>query len=878
MLQTGSGDDCHFTEHYRLHTQCALSSSCLVVSFVETPETQRALLPGRILFVESFIRLRHEDHLLKSKISSSPRHTWFPEMFSGLWTLDGRSWKRSHPATKPAILRVVSSYMFKVADGSIICLEEGDILLLLNKIDKDWWQVRKIGDCEKSKPFNVPTSYINKLITHRNLGHQSKTEHIASKIFHRSQDNLLSPQFSPAKMEGQSGSNQNSKDSPQKDPKVQVLKGSLTRTHKKSASFSLSSSWHGQFPKSERQKTTFQKCMSEKASLANTMQDTTPVYCNLEEMKLSKGAPPSPTCSPVHIVENWEYHVDPITGRNFFINIETREKTWKPPRRSKTPGRAVTPTTDFESAEESDNPSSKVQSEIGDSDHHFISTIDSLSSSCSSLCSPSSDVEKPKLSYTRSMSSHRRNLSHHLLDDFNNANFNADLGKLSPVTVLDVPHEVERAGQLNKTKIAEGGRKLKKNWTSSLVVLTGNSLVFYKDPKVQAPSGWKPSNSKPESSMDLRGADIDWAQDMSSKKNVIHLRMVTGNEFLLQSDKEDVVQEWHDALQRVIERLARENPLEEIILRRAGSMENLDGSGGEEDSPLKAKDNWKFSLSWVSNNVGGVDKKRVKHRLKKMLLKRPTLQTLQEKGLIKDQVFGCRLDALCCREHSTIPKFVRLCIEAVNIKGLDVDGIYRVNGNLSIIQKLRFIVDRERAVTTDGRYLFPEQLTQEEKLDLDSPDWEDIHVITGALKMFFRELPEPVIPFCLFDEFIAAAQISDVDEKVQIMKELVRNLPEPNHDTLKYIICHLNSVIEHSEMNRMTTQNIGIVFGPTLMRPEKEQFANIAANMVYQNQVVENFLTHYKEIFKDSPTKSSNSPCTENECEAKAHIELSTPL
>ncbi|CAJ0962844.1 unnamed protein product, partial [Ranitomeya imitator] len=272
--------------------------------------------------------------------------------------------------------------------------------------------------------------------------------------------------------------------------------------------------------------------------------------------------------------------------------------------------------------------------------------------------------------------------------------------------------EVERAGQLNKTKIAEGGRKLKKNWTTSLVVLTGNSLVFYKYPKVQAPSGWKPSNSKPESSMDLRGADIDWAQDMSSKKNVIHLRMVTGNEFLLQSDKEDVVQEWYDALQRVIERLERENPLEEIVLRRAGSMENLDGSGGEEDSPLKAKDSWKFSLSWVSNNVGGVDKKKVKHRLKKMLLKRPPLQTLQEKGLIKDQVFGCRLDALCYRERSTIPKFVRLCIEAVNIKGLVVDGIYRVNGNLSIIQKLRFIVDRERAVTTDGRYLFPEQLTQ----------------------------------------------------------------------------------------------------------------------------------------------------------------------
>ncbi|XP_056418521.1 rho GTPase-activating protein 9 isoform X2 [Hyla sarda] len=789
-------------------------------------------------------------------------------MFSGIWTLEGRNWKRSH-SSKPVIVRVVSSYMVKVADGNTINLKEGDVLLLLNKLDKDWWLVRKIGDCEKSHPFNVPTSYINELITRRNLGPRSKTERIASKLFHRSQDNLLIPPFSCSKMEEQSCSCGNYEDSQQKDPIEHKSMGSLTRAHKKSASFSLSSSWHGQFPKGERQKNSFHKCVSEKVSLASTMQDTTPIYCNLEEMKQRKGAPPSPMCSPVHIVDNWEYHVDPITGRNFFINIETREKTWKPPRRSKTSGLAVAPSADFDSNEESDDPSSKSQPKISCPEDHITNIDTSLSSSCSSLCSPSIDVEKPRLSYTRSMvlsnsqrpkTGHRRNLSHHMVEDFNNANLSADLNKFSPVTVLDIPHEVEKAGQLNKTKIAEGGRKLKKNWTTSLVVLTGNSLVFYKDPKVQAPSGWKPSNSKPESSMDLRGASIDWAQDMSSKKNVIHLRMVTGNEFLLQSDKEGVVQEWYDALQRIIERLERENPLEDIILRRAGSMEILDGSGGEEDSPLKTKDHRMFSLSWVSNNVGSVDRKKVKHRLKKMLQKRPPLQTLQEKGLIKDQVFGCRLDALCYREHSTIPKFVRLCIEAVEEKGLDIDGIYRVNGNLSIIQKLRFIVDRE------------------EKLDLNSPDWEDIHVITGALKMFFRELPEPIIPFNLFDEFIAASQISDVDEKVQTFKELVRNLPEPNHDTLKYIICHLNRVREHAEMNRMTTQNVGIVFGPTLMRPEKELFTNIAANMVYQNQVVENLLAHYEEIFQDSPEECRNSPCTETECAAKSHIILSTPL
>ncbi|KAM4701678.1 rho GTPase-activating protein 9 isoform 2-T2 [Discoglossus pictus] len=786
-------------------------------------------------------------------------------MFSGLWKQDGRNWRKPHPPSKPVILRIQSSYHFKAPGGSTVFLKEGDILFLLNKFDKDWWQVRKIGDSECTKPFHAPSSYISELISGKSRWHRSSSKkNTDTKFFHRSQDNLLVSSPFPSIM-NQSCHNLYFDSSPQKEPDVPLFTTRNTSKHKKSASFSLSSSWHGQFPRSERQTPTFQKCVSEKVSLANTMQDF-PVYYNLEELKKGKGTPPSPTCSPVQVTENWERYMDPNTGRNFFINTETKEKTWKPPRRSRdlTPGRSEAPSKDVETPAENDkDPVPQIQQQqqpeqisgiFEDQDRYSRSS----SSSGGSIFSQSSDAvlsepERPvqKLSYTKSMilsnsrgprANHRRNLSHHQLESTTNTSPSTDVNRLPLVTVLDMPHEVEKAGQLNKTKIAEGGRKLKKNWISSLVVLTGNSLVFYKDPKVQAPSGWKPSNSKPESSVDLRGSSIDWAQEMSSKKNVIHLRMVTGNEFLLQSDKEFIVQEWYEALHRVIERLDRENPLDDIILRWAGSMEILDGSDKEEEIAQKSKDSRKFSLSWVNSSRGGVvDKTKVSSRLKKLLVRRPPLQTLQEKGLIKDQVFGCRLDALCHREDSKVPKFVRLCIDAVNERGLVVDGIYRVNGNLSIIQKLRFIVDRE------------------EKLDLNSSEWEDIHVITGALKMFFRELPEPLIPYDMFDQFVATIQIPEVTERMQSIKQLVHQLPKPNYHTLKYIICHLKRVMEHSEQNRMTTQNIGIVFGPTLMRPEKELFANIAANMVYQNQVVEHFVTNYEDIFPPCSEELGNN-------------------
>lgn len=61
--------------------------------------------------------------------------------------------------------------------------------------------------------------------------------------------------------------------------------------------------------------------------------------------------------------------------------------------------------------------------------------------------------------------------------------------------------------------------------------------------------------------------------------------------------------------------------------------------------------------------------------------------------------------------------------------------------------------------------------------------------------------------------------------------------------------------MENSDSNRMTTQNIGIVFGPTLMRPENE-CGNMAINMVYQNQAIELLLSEYERIFGAEQTGS----------------------
>lgn len=110
--------------------------------------------------------------------------------------------------------------------------------------------------------------------------------------------------------------------------------------------------------------------------------------------------------------------------------------------------------------------------------------------------------------------------------------------------------------------------------------------------------------------------------------------------------------------------------------------------------------------------------------------------------------------------------------------GLGVDGLYRVSGNLAVIQKLRFAVNHGRTDSSFSFYIGEAAVCvggpctfllvhadlprnnllspSDEKVDLNDSKWEDIHVTTGALKMFFRELPEPLFTYGFFNDLVNA--------------------------------------------------------------------------------------------------------------------------
>ncbi|CAD7676803.1 unnamed protein product [Nyctereutes procyonoides] len=833
-------------------------------------------------------------------------------MLSGRWWSSTRGNLGLGPQNPSRGSQLCALYAFTYtgADGRQVSLAEGDRFLLLRKTNSDWWLARRLGAPATSRPIFVPAAYV----TEESSPSQSPTTTNPSqslwtpgpKLHLGSREELQLPQEAPGRTQT------SSKQPPPLPPKmcrsvsVTNLRPSLLKPFQEGAS-GRSLSQEDLLTEAGANKARPQPLMSEH-----------PVYCNLVDLRRCPRSPPtSPACAPLQRLDSWEQHLDLNSGRCFYIHSLTGCKSWKPPRRTRL--REMNPVS-MEGMQtlSRDNGLLPPQAKGSEADP---APPELRSPQVRFPPPPGRPEEKASFYYSFMQDillhypshplplTHIRTLLppiaatlkltfpppvphnslpqgspclHQRTSQLQPADLPSALQPSRPLPqVLDDPHEVEKSGLLNVTKIAQGGRKLRKNWSPSWVVLAGNSLVFYREPPAAGPSSlWGPAGSRPESSVDLRGAALAHGRHLSSRRNVLHIRTVPGHEFLLQSDHEAELRAWHRALRAVIERLDRENPLE-LRLSGSGPAELEELSGGEDDEeesepvskPLLRLSGRRSSgegragatpgtrgdpgsgaaltpvhLPPAGRCPEGTEQNRVRNKLKRLIAKRPPLQSLQERGLLRDQVFGCQLESLCQREGDTVPSFVRLCIAAVDKRGLDVDGIYRVSGNLAVVQKLRFLVDRERAITSDGRYVFPEQPGQEGRLDLDSAEWDDIHVVTGALKLFLRELPQPLVPPLLLPDFRAALALSESEQRVSQIRELIGSMPRPNHDTLRYLLEHLCRVIAHSDKNRMTPHNLGIVFGPTLFRPEQET-SDPAAHALYPGQLVQLMLTDFSSLF-----------------------------
>uniref|UniRef100_A0A3P9IVR4 Rho GTPase activating protein 26 n=1 Tax=Oryzias latipes TaxID=8090 RepID=A0A3P9IVR4_ORYLA len=139
-------------------------------------------------------------------------------------------------------------------------------------------------------------------------------------------------------------------------------------------------------------------------------------------------------------------------------------------------------------------------------------------------------------------------------------------------------------------------------------------------------------------------------------------------------------------------------------------------------------------------------------------------------------------------------------------------------------------------------------------VELDSPEWE-IKTITSAIKHYLRVLPAPLMTYQYQRSFIKAAKMDNPETRVTEIHTLVHRLPEKNRQMLELLVNHLANVASHHHQNLMTIANLGVVFGPTLLRPQEETVAAIM-DIKFQNIVVEILIEHHERIFQQVPNSA----------------------
>ncbi|XP_071668055.1 rho GTPase-activating protein 22 isoform X2 [Patagioenas fasciata] len=171
-------------------------------------------------------------------------------------------------------------------------------------------------------------------------------------------------------------------------------------------------------------------------------------------------------------------------------------------------------------------------------------------------------------------------------------------------------------------------------------------------------------------------------------------------------------------------------------------------------------------------------------------------------------IFGQRLEDTVQYERKygqrLAPLLVEQCVDFIRERGLTEEGLFRMPGQANLVKDLQDSFDCGEKPLFDSN--------------------TDVHTVASLLKLYLRELPEPVIPFAKYEDFLSCGQLlsKDEGEGTQELVRQVKNLPQANYNLLKYICKFLDEVQAHSNINKMSVQNLATVFGPNILRPKME--------------------------------------------------------
>ncbi|GFO00598.1 rho GTPase-activating protein 17 [Plakobranchus ocellatus] len=184
--------------------------------------------------------------------------------------------------------------------------------------------------------------------------------------------------------------------------------------------------------------------------------------------------------------------------------------------------------------------------------------------------------------------------------------------------------------------------------------------------------------------------------------------------------------------------------------------------------------------------------------------------------------FGMPLEEhlnLMCRDIALV---LEECVLTLLETGLEEEGLFRIAGAAIKLKKLK--------ASFDANAVFMEEFSS------------DPHTVAGALKQYLRELPEPLLTFALYDDFMQAAFLPQ-EQRLQALWTVINKLPKPNYNNFRYLVKFLAKLAEKSDINKMKPSNIAIVMGPNLMWTEKSNAPNMLTTGTV-SAITEAIVTH----------------------------------
>ncbi|CAH2274770.1 rho GTPase-activating 25 [Pelobates cultripes] len=221
-------------------------------------------------------------------------------------------------------------------------------------------------------------------------------------------------------------------------------------------------------------------------------------------------------------------------------------------------------------------------------------------------------------------------------------------------------------------------------------------------------------------------------------------------------------------------------------------------------------------------------------------------------GFVSGAVFGQRLVDTIAYEKKfgrhLIPILVEKCADFILEKGLGEEGVFRLPGQDNLVKQLK------EAFDAGERPSFSRDT--------------DVHTVASLFKMYLRELPEPVVPWCQFEDFLGSERMINIDEKKghkQLMKQ-IKLLPKENYHLLSFICRFLYEVQKHSSINKMSVDNLAMVIGVNLMKPKTEDPVAIMQSTPQIQKLMTVMISYHEKFFPKTNDLPAEPAPQKNDC------------